>query len=299
MSVTEPMNAEAPQATTQPFDELPNIVPIFAGGGTRLPAHVGVLQALETMQVDFSTIVGVSGGSIIAALYAFGKTVPEMRELAAETDFRQFKEYSIWRLLHQGGLSSGERFERWMDEQLNGMTFADSPMDLHILATDVNGGGPVIFNRENSPEMPVAKAVHYSMAIPLLFSYQIYKGHLLVDGAILSEDALFQDWQGDGTQNVCFRLKSDTDAPPSTPKKHYFLPEYVGMVIRTFMNALSREYVHADHWHNTLVINTGGASAVDFAMTPDDKNKLFERGFETTIEFLPKKLHNTENSQHH
>ena len=45
------------------------IVPILAGGGTRLPAHIGVLQALDDLRIDFTHLVGVSGGSIICLLY--------------------------------------------------------------------------------------------------------------------------------------------------------------------------------------------------------------------------------------
>lgn len=44
------------------------IVPILAGGGTRLPAHAGILQALGEFDIEFDDIVGVSGGSIIASL---------------------------------------------------------------------------------------------------------------------------------------------------------------------------------------------------------------------------------------
>ena len=48
------------------------IVPILAGGGTRLPAHVGILQAIEEFDIKFDHIVGVSGGSIISSLFASG-----------------------------------------------------------------------------------------------------------------------------------------------------------------------------------------------------------------------------------
>ena len=63
------------------------IVPIFSGGGTRLSAHIGIIKALQDMNVGFDTLVGVSGGSIIASLYAKGYTVEQMRELALVTDF--------------------------------------------------------------------------------------------------------------------------------------------------------------------------------------------------------------------
>lgn len=48
--------------------DLTQIVPIFSGGGTRLSAHIGIIKALHDMKIGFDTLVGVSGGSIIASL---------------------------------------------------------------------------------------------------------------------------------------------------------------------------------------------------------------------------------------
>ena len=44
-----------------------SLVPVLAGGGTRLPAHVGVLAALADFGISVPSYVGVSGGSIVAA----------------------------------------------------------------------------------------------------------------------------------------------------------------------------------------------------------------------------------------
>jgi NTE family protein len=267
----------------------PSIVPIFSGGGTRLSAHIGILQALHDLDVNFNTLVGVSGGSIVASLYAKGFSINRMKQLAIDTDFKQFTEFSLWRLLREGGLSSGDVFQSWMDEQLEGATFSDLPKTLTILATDVNGGGPVLFGKENTPDMKVSEAVRYSMSIPLIFSFKPFKEHLLVDGAILSEDALFEDWQRDGTPTVCFRLQSAPQKRAVIKKSVLLLPQYVSMLIRTFMTAISREYVNAKYWHNTVVVNTGDISAVYFSLSPEIKNRLFELGYNTTKEFLPKK----------
>jgi len=269
--------------------DLTQIVPIFSVGGTRLSAHIGIIKALHDMKIGFDTLVGVSGGSIIASLYAKGYSVEQMRELALVTDFKQFTEFSLVRLLREGGLSSGDVFQNWIDEQLEGAVFADMPLDLNILATDVNGGGPVLFNKHATPDMKVSEAVRYSMSIPLIFSFKPFKEYLLVDGAILSEDALFEDWRGDGTPSVCFRLQSTEQKRKAIKKNLLQLPQYVGMLIRTFMTAISREYVNAKYWHNTVVVNTGEVSAVDFSLTPEIKNTLFELGYSTTKEFLPKK----------
>jgi NTE family protein len=266
------------------------IVPIFSGGGTRFSAHLGILQALQELDITFTTMVGISGGSIVAAFYSAGVPMDAMKNLAFNIDFRQFTDHSLLRLLRQGGLSSGKKFEQWLDDQLNGKRFCDTDVDLNILATDVNGGGPVIFNRTLTPDMKLSKAVRCSMSIPLLFSFQPYEKHLLVDGAILSEDALFQDWQQDGTPSLCFRLRSDAKQKSEKLSGNFLLPQYLRLLIKTFMTALSREYVHAEYWHNTLVVNTGQVSAVDFAMTDEDKLGLFNQGYETAKKYLPIKL---------
>ena len=268
---------------------ITQIVPIFSGGGTRLSAHIGIIKALNDMHIGFDTLVGVSGGSIVASLYAKGYSVEQMRELALVTDFKQFTQFSLVRLLREGGLSSGDVFQKWIDRQLEGAVFNDMPMDLNILATDVNGGGPVLFNKKTAPDMKVSEAVRYSMSIPLIFSFKPFKEHLLVDGAILSEDALFEDWRGDGTPSVCFRLQSTEQKRKAIKKNMLQLPQYVSMLIRTFMTAISREYVNAKYWHNTVVVNTGEISAVDFSLSPEIMNTLFELGYATTKEFLPKK----------
>lgn len=269
---------------------LPRVVPIFSGGGTRLPAHIGILQAMHELDVKFDHIVGVSGGSIVSSLFATGMSLADIKDLAMTTDFNQFRGISLLRLIKDGGLSSGDQFEHWLDQKLGGRTFSDLDLNFHVLATDVNGGGPMIFDKEKTPDVKVSRAVRFSMSIPLIFSFKTYENQILVDGAILSEDALFRDWAGDKTPAICFRLKSDPQTNREFKKPMFPLKSYVLMLIRTFMNAISREYVHAEHWHNTIVINTGQTSAVDFNMSELDKKTLYNAGYDTALEFIPKKI---------
>ena len=266
------------------------IVPIFSGGGTKLSAHIGILNAIHELDIDFQHIVGVSGGSIVAALYSVGMPLAQIKQLAMDTNFKKFRGFSLLTLIFQGGLSSGDAFEHWIDEQLEGRLFNQVDKDLHILATDVNGGGPIVFNKQNSPDLKISKAVRFSMSIPLFFSFQSYKDHVLVDGAILSEDALFKDWAGDGTRVICFRLKSDQVTGQKFKKSWLPLGQYVMMLIKTFMTAMSREYVHDNYWKSTIIVNTGTLSPVDFDMSIQEKQTLYEIGYKTALEFIPKRL---------
>ncbi|RKF13659.1 phospholipase [Alginatibacterium sediminis] len=273
-----------------PLSDAKSIVPIFAGGGTRLPAHIGILAALSELDVQFSHIVGVSGGSIVSALYASGMNVEQIKSIAMNTDFEKFKGFSLLSLLRHGGLSSGDKFEAWIDKLLNGVTFSQLPIQLHIVATDVRSGSPVVFDAKTSPDEKVSRAVRFSMSIPLIFSFKPYKDYLMVDGSILSEDALHQDWAANGTSVICFRLRGDNDTKPLETNGMFPIAAYISLLIRTFMTTISREYVSDKFWHQTIVVETGNTSPVDFHLNSQDKLRLYEIGYRTALDIVPKKF---------
>jgi NTE family protein len=94
------------------------------------------------------------------------------------TNFKQSRVFSLITLLLQGGLSTGDAFERWMDEKLEGKSFEDISKDAHILATDINGGGAIVFNKQNSPDLKISTAVRFSMSTPIFFSFKSYKKYV-------------------------------------------------------------------------------------------------------------------------
>lgn len=266
------------------------LVPIFAGGGTRLPAHVGILHALHEYDIEFDHLVGVSGGSIISSLFAAGLSLSEVKEVALNTDYNQFRGFSLLKLIRNGGLSSGDVFEKWIDDLLGGKTFEELDYNLHIVATDVAKGKPVIFDKENTPKVKVSLAVRFSMSIPLVFSFKTFGKHLMVDGSILSEDALHRDWAKDGTPVLCFRLRGEHEHDEIKIDGMFPIVKYVSLLIRTFMTTISREYINEAFWHNTVVVNTGLSSAVDFTMTTEQKEVLYQTGYNTAHEILPIKV---------
>ncbi len=266
------------------------IVPVLAGGGTRLPAHIGVLTALEQLGYRIDRLVGVSGGGIVAALYASGHSTAAIKRLAFDVDFRQFRGFSLRRLIFSGGLSSGEHFENWLDARLDQATFGDLDHDLHLVATDVRSGEPVIFDRARAPDMRVARAVRFSMGIPLLFTFEQHEGHLMVDGSILAEDALYQRWTDDDTPVVYFRLRASRETVTINESRLFPLPDYLQMLIRTFMTSISREYISDSYWRNTVVVETGTISPIEFALSIEQKEELFQRGLSTVHQIIPIKL---------
>jgi NTE family protein len=269
--------------------EQGRVVPVLAGGGTRLPAHIGILAALETLGARFGHLVGVSGGSIIAALYAAGHSLEAIRHIAFSTDFRQFRGYNLYYLLRHGGLSNGNHFQDWMDRLLRGSRFEDLDTALHIVATDLRTGSPVVFDRERSPGLKVSEAVRFSMSIPLVFSVKPYGDRLMTDGSVLSEDALHRDWSGQGDPVLCFRLRGSAQHAPVEPGGLLPVTDYVTLLIRTFMTTISREYVSDTLWHNTIIVECGDSSPVNFSDSVEQKEALFRAGYDTALEIVPLK----------
>lgn len=266
------------------------LVPVLTGGGARLPVHVGVLSALQELGIRYERVVGVSGGSIVAALHAAGWTPARMLDLAYEVDFARFRGRSLLELVLRGGLSSGVLFERWLDALLDGRRFSDLDLDLAVVATDVRSSRPVVFERSTTPSVKVARAVRCSMGIPLLFSFEPWEGALLVDGSILSEDALHRDWTTDDTPVCVFRLRSEAEGHPVPVNRWFPLVGYTHMLIRTFMTTISREFVDAKYWPRTVVIDSGHCSPLEFNLSRAQKTDLYRRGYETTRSILPIKF---------
>jgi Predicted esterase of the alpha-beta hydrolase superfamily len=63
---------------------------VLSGGGARGLAHVGALQAFEEAQIPIDYVCGTSVGAIVAALYASGYTVSEMKTLFLSQDFQRW-----------------------------------------------------------------------------------------------------------------------------------------------------------------------------------------------------------------
>ncbi len=155
----------------------PRIGLALGGGAARGFAHIGVIQVLEEAGIKPDLVVGTSAGSLVAALYASGKSGPEMAALAQTMDEGGITDWAF----PTRGLIRGEALARYVREQTGGRTIEQMRLPLGIVATDLDSGAAILFQRGDT-----GSAVRASSAVPAVFQPVRIGTREYVDGGLVS-----------------------------------------------------------------------------------------------------------------
>lgn len=157
----------------------PKVGLVLGGGAARGFAHIGVIQVLEEAGIRPSLVVGTSAGSLVAAFYASGKTGAQLQQVAETMEEATFADWTL--PIFSRGMLRGEALARYVYAQVNGRLIENMPLSLGIVATDLNSGQGVLFQRGDT-----ATAVRASSAVPALFQPVKIAGREYVDGGLVS-----------------------------------------------------------------------------------------------------------------
>jgi len=149
----------------------------LGGGAARGFAHIGVIQVLEENGIKADLVVGTSAGSLVAALYASGRTGLDMGTLAQTMDEGAITDWAF----PSRGLIRGEALARYVTEQTRGLSIEQMKMPLGIVATDLDSGAGVLFRRGDT-----GVAVRASSAVPAVFQPVKIGSREYVDGGLVS-----------------------------------------------------------------------------------------------------------------
>ncbi|ODU99647.1 MAG: esterase [Rubrivivax sp. SCN 70-15] len=166
-----------PVVAPAPKPRPPRIGLALGGGAARGFAHIGVIQVLKENGIHPDLVAGTSAGSLVAALYASGKTGAEMAALALTMDEGAITDWSF----PLRGLIRGEALARYVREQTGGRTIEQMRLPLGIVATELDNGRPILFRRGDT-----GTAVRASSAVPAVFEPVRINGHEYVDGGLVS-----------------------------------------------------------------------------------------------------------------
>ena len=182
---------------------------VLAGGGARGIAHVGVIKALEEMQIPVHAVAGTSMGALVGGMYAAGMNSDQLLEVVQTMDWGQAFQDSLERgdkpqrrkeddydyptsirfSLSEGsltmplGLIQGQQVRQIIKALMRDVAHVDDfdelPTPYRAVATDIETGRAYVFDRGD-----IVTAMRASMSIPGLLAPVEHEGMLLVDGGI-------------------------------------------------------------------------------------------------------------------
>ena len=187
----------------------PTVAVVLAGGGAKGAAHIGVLKALEEMQIPVDYITGTSMGAYVGGLYATGMSADEIESFIYTVDWNRGyrdrvnrsdrrvrdKEYDDRYQLNtdlglgwgeikaRKGVVQGQNMLRILRETTGNLSPLDSFDNLAIpyrsVATDIIDLEEVVIDHGH-----LVDAMMASMSVPgALPPYEV-EGRMLVDGGV-------------------------------------------------------------------------------------------------------------------
>jgi NTE family protein len=168
-----------PTPSSQITKRPPKIGLALGGGAARGFAHVGVIQVLEEAGIRPSFVTGTSAGSLVAAIYASGKTGAQLQQVAETMDEAAITDWTL--PIFSRGVLRGEALARYVNTQVGGQLIESFALPLGIVATDLHSGQSILFRRGDT-----GVAVRASSAVPAVFQPVAIGDREYVDGGLVS-----------------------------------------------------------------------------------------------------------------
>ena len=150
---------------------------VLSGGGARGFSHIGVLRALEEMEIKVGAISGTSAGAIVGSLYASGVPLDEMMLKIEKQSFLGFNNFNF----NSPGFFNSNSLAQFMQQNLRCKYFEELNFPFYAIATDIENGVYEVFSTGELHNKVAASA-----AVPLMFDPVEIDGKKYLDGGILN-----------------------------------------------------------------------------------------------------------------
>jgi NTE family protein len=124
-------------------------------------------------------VAGTSAGSLVAAIYASGKSGKQLQHVAETMEEATITDWTL--PLFNRGMLRGDALARYVNGQVGSRLIEDMPLPLGIVATDLNSGQSMLFQRGDT-----GTAVRASSSVPAIFHPVRISGRDYVDGGLVS-----------------------------------------------------------------------------------------------------------------
>ena len=260
---------------------------VLSSSGVRAPCFIGGIEGILEKGYEIKRIAGSSGGAIVAAGYALGKTTEELRRLAPRAPYDKFKDYGLCNLLSltNPSIYTGQELDAYYQDIFGDAKLKDFQIDCRISVVTIIGRDRIILDRESYPDLYVWEAVRMSSTIPFIFPYLKLDGKELTDGGLVTD--MFDIFPDDLRMKIALRPRANHSLKKTIQDvkvSKLFIWNYIKILIEYFLDAIDNQHVLEAEWKNTIIIPTGLLGAFNFNIGPEDIIKLMDYGLEAVRE---------------
>tara|TARA_B100001996_G_scaffold378637_1_gene363111 strand:+ start:671 stop:1468 length:798 start_codon:yes stop_codon:yes gene_type:complete len=152
----------------------------LGGGAARGYAHIGVLNAIDELDITISYVSGTSIGSFIGALYASGNLKTFEKEVRNRNSFMKDVLFKLDPVFPKLSIMNGNEVIRIFKEITNINTFEELNIPLTTVATDIVNNVKI-----ESKKGDLINAIKASIAIPGVLTPTYVNDNLCVDGGLI------------------------------------------------------------------------------------------------------------------
>lgn len=280
----------------------------FEGGGCLGCAYIGAVRAASEVGVlqTVNKFAGSSVGAIAAAFLACRASVQFIESAFGSLDIKSIADRSrsltvcVYRLLRRGGCARGHvlraRLATYLRELTGNseITFGQVQRrygtTLVITGTSLTRAATEYFSAATHADMSVLQALMISTAMPGLFPIQQYAGEQWSDGGILHNYPI-QVFDGGKGKTIGFKLITSDERAIQQPGQISNGVQAGCAILRMLVDRGQRLHEHERDWQRTVAIDAGNLSSTSFDLSADEKNKLIENGYTSTIENFSHRRH--------
>ena len=178
---TAPVVVPPPAPVVQAPPKKIRIALALGGGAARGFAHIGVIKALEAQGIYPDIVVGTSAGSVVGALYAAGNNGFALQRVAMDMDEATISDWAIPLFGKVSGVLKGDALQAYVNKAVHNAPIEKLKLPFGAVATDLNSGQPILFQRGNT-----GQAVRASSAVPSVFQPVKIGSRTYVDGGLVA-----------------------------------------------------------------------------------------------------------------
>lgn len=275
----------------------------LAGGGIYGYSEVAVLSELEKYKeyLDIKRISGTSVGSIVAALYAVGYTPEELTKALFDMNFDDLVRdnyFAYISLYDKFGMYEAKKLEDEIESLIRKKThiklctFSQIDKELTIITTNLNYQCPKFLNRENTPDMPISKAVRMSIGYPLIMAPVLHEGDYYGDGGEFMNNPILMYENMEETIGVAFAAHNENSNGtlktriPINNVYDYIRSLGLTMSRATYVSQMTEKYLD----RSIIVHITENISSMDLSLSHEQKKIIYDCGIKAAKEQIARVL---------